>query len=198
MNFVSTALLALAMSTDAFAAAIGKGSALHDPRWREALRTGLIFGTIEGTTPIIGWLIGSVAADAVSAWDHWIAFGLLSVLGVRMILAGLAGGGEPGDPVRRRVRHSFWILAITGFATSVDAMAVGVGLAFLEVDIVPVALTIGATTLAMVAIGVMLGRVLGAVAGRRAEVLGGLILLGIGVGILHEHLSVELASGVVR
>lgn len=196
MNFASTALLALAMSTDAFAAAIGKGSALHDPRWREALRTGLIFGAIEGTTPIVGWLLGSVAADAVSEWDHWIAFGLLAALGIRMMLAGLDGERERGAQLPRRMRHSFWILAITGFATSIDAMAVGVGLAFLEVDIVPVAFTIGLTTLAMVALGVMLGRVIGTVAGRKAEVVGGLILLGIGAGILHEHLGVELAPGI--
>jgi putative Mn2+ efflux pump MntP len=189
MNFSSTALLALAMSTDAFAAAVCKGSALHDPRWREALRTGLVFGTIEGLTPIVGWLLGSIAADQVSAWDHWIAFGLLAVLGVRMILAGLDGRCEAEAP--RRIRHSFWLLAITGFATSIDAMAVGVGLAFLDVDIVPVAIAIGATTLTMVALGVMLGRVIGAIAGRRAEVIGGLILLGIGVGILYQHLHAE-------
>jgi len=197
MNFASTALLALAMSTDAFAAAIGKGSALHDPRWREALRTGLIFGAIEGTTPIVGWLLGSVAADAVSVWDHWIAFGLLAALGIRMILAGLDGDArECAAELPRRMRHSFWILAITGFATSIDAMAVGVGLAFLDVDIVPVAFTIGVTTLAMVALGVMLGRVIGTVAGRKAEVVGGLILLGIGAGILYEHLAAELAAGI--
>ncbi|MCD6679151.1 MAG: manganese efflux pump MntP [Burkholderiaceae bacterium] len=189
MNLASTALLALAMSTDAFAAAVCKGSVLHDPRWREALRTGVIFGTIEGLTPIAGWLLGSIAADSVSAWDHWIAFGLLAVLGVRMILAGM--NRECALDTPRRVRHSFWILAVTGFATSIDAMAVGVGLAFLDVDIVPVALAIGATTLTMVAIGVMLGRVIGAIAGRRAEVLGGLILLGIGAGILYQHLTAE-------
>lgn len=189
MNLASTALLALAMSTDAFAAAVCKGSVLHDPRWREALRTGVIFGTIEGLTPIAGWLLGSIAADSVSAWDHWIAFGLLAVLGVRMILAGM--NGECALDTPRRARHSFWILAITGFATSIDAMAVGVGLAFLDVDIVPVAIAIGATTLTMVAIGVMLGRVIGAMAGRRAEVLGGLILLGIGAGILYQHLTAE-------
>src|SRR5690606_4072542 len=124
MNFASTALLALAMSADAFAAAVGKGSALHDPRWREALRTGLIFGVIEGTTPIIGWLLGSVAVDAVSAWDHWIAFGLLAVLGIRMILAGLDSEAGQGVELPRRVRHSSWGVAVTGFATSLCAMAV--------------------------------------------------------------------------
>ena len=89
MNLASTALLALAMSSDAFAAAIGKGTALHRPRWSEALRTGAIFGAIEAITPLIGWALGYAAADFVKSWDHWIAFMLLGVLGVRMIFAAL-------------------------------------------------------------------------------------------------------------
>lgn len=89
MNLAAIGLLALAMSTDAFAAATGKGTALQQPRWNEALRTGAIFGTIEALTPIIGWLLGLAAAKHVSAWDHWIAFVLLSALGTRMIYAGL-------------------------------------------------------------------------------------------------------------
>jgi putative Mn2+ efflux pump MntP len=88
MNPVATLFLAFAMSTDAFAAAIGKGATLHRPHWREALRTGLIFGVIEALTPLIGWLLGKAAAQYVSAWDHWIAFTLLSVLGARMIFNG--------------------------------------------------------------------------------------------------------------
>jgi putative Mn2+ efflux pump MntP len=187
MNAASTVLLALAMSTDAFAAAVGKGTALDRPRWTEALRTGLIFGSIEASTPVIGWLIGSAAAAYVTAWDHWIAFGLLGLLGVRMILAGLRGGDE--TEAEKPDRHGFWLLAATGFATSVDAMAVGVGLAFLDVAILPVAAAIGLTTFLLVTIGVMLGRVLGAIAGRRAEMAGGLLLIGIGTAILIEHLN---------
>ena len=187
MNLASTLALALAMSTDAFAAAVGKGVALQKPHWREALRAGAIFGTIEGLTPIIGWLLGSAATSYVSAWDHWIAFVLLGGLGVRMIVAGLKDPQERDAP--KPVRHSFWVLAVTGFATSIDAMAVGVGLAFLKVDIVPIAVAIGLTTFALVTAGVMLGRVLGAVAGRRAEIVGGLLLIGIGTAILIEHLG---------
>lgn len=186
MNLASTALLALAMSTDAFAAAIGKGTALQRPRWSEALRTGAIFGAIEAMTPVIGWLLGIAAASYVEAWDHWIAFALLGALGVRMILAGLTSAQEDERP--KPVRHSFWLLAVTGFATSIDAMAIGVGLAFLDTNIIPVAFAIGLTTLVMVTAGVMLGRVLGAVAGRRAEIVGGLLLIGIGGAILHDHL----------
>ena len=89
MNALSTGLLAMAMSTDAFAAPIGKGSALDKPRWSEALRTGLIFGVIEGLTPLVGWLLGCGAAGYVEAWDHWIAFVLLVALGVRMVMAGV-------------------------------------------------------------------------------------------------------------
>ena len=188
MNFASTALLALAMSTDAFAAAVGKGTALHKPRWSEAIRTGLIFGVIEAITPIIGWLLGYAASDYVTAWDHWIAFTLLCVLGVRMIWA--AARQPEKEEETKPERHGFWLLAVTGFATSIDAMAVGVGLAFLDVSILPVAAAIGLATFAMVTLGVMVGRVLGKVAGRWAEAVGGVLLIGIGSVILYEHLMV--------
>ncbi len=185
MNIASTTLLAFAMSADAFAAAIGKGTALQRPRWREALRTGLIFGCIEAVTPVIGWLLGLAAARHVAAWDHWIAFGLLTALGLRMIFSGSSHAAPAGDKPQR---HGFWLLALTAFATSIDAMTVGVGLAFLEADILPIAAAIGTATLVMVTAGVMLGRVLGAMAGRRAEVAGGLILIAIGTLTLFEHL----------
>jgi len=187
MNPLSIAALALAMSTDAFAAAVGKGAALQRPKWPEALRTGVIFGVIEALTPLIGWLLGSVAAKYVTAWDHWIAFALLGGLGARMIWAGFGPSENPDEA--KPERHSFWILAVTGFATSIDAMAVGVGLAFINVNIASVAAAIGCATFAMVTAGVMLGRVLGAVVGKRAEIAGGLLLIGIGIAILAKHLS---------
>ena len=187
MSLLSILLLALAMSSDAFAAAIGKGVALHHPRWREALRTGVIFGVIEGLTPIIGWWLGNVAAQYVREWDHWIAFTLLGLLGLRMIHAGLGNDKEVDAP--KPSQHSFWLLALTGFATSIDAMAAGAGLALVGVNIYPVAAAIGFTTFVMVTTGVMLGRILGAVVGKRAEMVGGLLLIGIGSAILHEHLA---------
>ena len=187
MNFAATALLSLAMSTDAFAAAVGKGAALHRPHLREALRTGLIFGVIEGLTPVIGWLLGQLAAPYVSAWDHWIAFTLLSLLGLRMVVAASRMPGA--DEGEKPTRHGFWLLAVTGFATSIDAMAVGVGLAFLNVSILPIAASIGLATFVMVTLGVMVGRLLGKVAGRWAEAIGGVLLIGIGAFILFEHLT---------
>jgi manganese efflux pump family protein len=187
VNLAATVMLALAMSSDAFAAAIGKGTALHRPRWSEALRTGLIFGVIEALTPLVGWAIGRAAVDYVRAWDHWIAFVVLAGLGMHMIVA--ARRSHDDEPVDRPERHGFWILAATGLATSIDALAVGVGLAFVDVGIVPVAAAIGCATFVMVTVGVMVGRLLGNLAGRWAEALGGVVLIGIGAGILYQHLS---------
>lgn len=186
MNLASTVFLAFAMSTDAFAAAVGKGASLHKPRFTEALKAGVIFGVIEAITPLVGWLLGKAAAQYVTAWDHWIAFGLLFILGARMIREGFSKAAHEEEKPNS---HSFWVLAITGFATSIDAMAVGAGLAFIDVDIFSTAASIGFATMLMVTIGVMVGRLVGATIGKRAEVLGGLILIGVGSVILAEHLG---------
>ena len=185
MNPVSIGMLAIAMSTDAFAAAVGKGAALDRPRLAEALRSGAIFGSIEATTPLIGWALGIGAASYVRAFDHWIAFALLGGIGLWMIRAGL----DPEVPDEgKATRHSFWMLAATGLGTSIDAMAVGVGLAFVDVNIAWVAVAIGCATFVMVTGGIMLGRALGTAFGKRSEIAGGVILIGIGVAIVYEHL----------
>jgi putative Mn2+ efflux pump MntP len=188
MNLLATAALALAMSADAFAAAIGKGAALHRPRWTEAVRTGLIFGAIEALTPLIGWALGKVAAPYVTAWDHWIAFTLLAVLGARMIRAGFTADDDDGEEDKPST-HAFWVLALTGLATSIDAMAVGAGLALVGEPIATTAAAIGLSTCVMVTLGVMLGRALGRLVGKRAEVAGGVVLVGIGCAILVQHLG---------
>jgi len=185
MNFLATAAIALAMSTDAFAVAIGKGAALQRPHLKEALRTGAIFGVIEGLTPLVGWALGQVAAPYVQAWDHWIAFTLLGLLGLRMMRESLAASGEDEDD--KPSSHAFWLLAVTGFATSIDAMVVGASLALLDADIFTTAGAIGLATFVMVTLGVMLGRGLGRIVGKRAELIGGLVLIVIGSLILYEH-----------
>lgn len=175
------------MSTDAFAAAIGKGAALKKPKLSEALRTGLIFGVIEAITPLIGWAIGRGAAQYVAAWDHWIAFTLLVILGIHMIYEGLKESELAQEKLNH---HAFIVLAITAFATSIDAMAVGVGLAFINVNIIATAAAIGLATFTMVTIGFMLGRELGVIVGKRAEVFGGMVLIGVGSYILYEHIYI--------
>lgn len=191
MTITALIFLALAMSTDAFAAALGKGAAMQRPRFLQALRIGLLFGCIEAITPMIGWLLGSFASKWISAWDHWVAFFLLLGLGGHMVWVGLHGDDEDdaGDPAGQGVVA----LALTAVATSIDAMAVGVGLAFINVNIVHAALSIGLATTVMVTIGVLLGRLLGAAIGKKAEVIGGVILVLVGATILYEHLSAEAA-----
>ncbi|GHH53864.1 manganese efflux pump MntP [[Pseudomonas] boreopolis] len=187
MSFFSILLIGLAMSTDAFAAAIGKGAAMRRPQLRDALRAGIVFGLIETITPLLGWLLGRAASQYVASFDHWIAFGLLGALGIHMIVAGLRTDHD--DDETGNGRHGLLALATTGIATSIDAMAVGVSLAFLDVHIGVVATVIGLCTLAMVTIGIMLGRALGALVGKRAEIVGGAILVIVGSTILYEHLS---------
>ena len=183
MNPFSIVVLAFSMSADAFAAALGKGSALDRPRLGDALRIGLVFGIVEAITPVIGWAAGLAASTYITAIDHWIAFSLLSAIGGKMIWDGTRRPAEQARPQR----HSFGLLLMTAIGTSIDAMAVGVTLAFLNANIVVTALAIGAATFVMATIGILLGRVLGEKFGRIAEILGGVGLILIGTRILIEH-----------
>ncbi len=188
MNVSATILLAFGMSMDAFAVSIGKGATLHKPKFSEALRTGLIFGAIETLTPLVGWGLGMLASQFVLEWNHWIAFVLLVFLGGRMVIEGFRGANDSEECEAPR-RHGFWLLVTTAFATSLDAMAVGVGLAFLQVNIIATALAIGCATLIMSTLGMMVGRFIGPLLGKRAEILGGIVLIGIGAQILWSHFA---------
>ncbi|HBT1583180.1 TPA: manganese efflux pump MntP [Klebsiella pneumoniae] len=187
MNLSATILLAFGMSMDAFAASIGKGATLHKPKFSEAVRTGLIFGAIETLTPLVGWGLGMLASQFILEWNHWIAFILLVFLGGRMIVEGFRGDSD--EACEAPHRHGFWLLVTTAFATSLDAMAVGVGLAFLQVSIVTTALAIGCATFIMSTLGMMVGRFIGPLLGKRAEILGGIVLIGIGSEILWSHFA---------
>ncbi|ENJ8546928.1 manganese efflux pump MntP [Klebsiella pneumoniae] len=187
MNLSATILLAFGMSMDAFAASIGKGATLHKPKFSEAVRTGLIFGAIETLTPLVGWGLGMLASQFILEWNHWIAFILLVFLGGRMIVEGFRGDSD--EACEAPHRHGFWLLVTTAFATSLDAMAVGVGLAFLQVSILTTALAIGCATFIMSTLGMMVGRFIGPLLGKRAEILGGIVLIGIGSEILWSHFA---------
>lgn len=188
MNLSATLILAFGMSMDAFAASIGKGAALHKPHFREAIRTGLIFGLIEAITPLIGWGLGFYASRFIIEWDHWVAFSLLLILGARMIVEGFKGQNSSSEAKKIR-KHGLVTLVCTAIATSLDAMAIGVGLAFLQVNIVHTAMVIGCATMIMVTLGMMIGRYVGPLLGKKAEIMGGVVLIGIGSNILYNHLS---------
>jgi len=176
-------LLALSMSTDAFAAAVGKGARLDRPGLGEALRTGLIFGSVEAVTPLIGWGLGKAASRFIAAYDHWIAFAILALVGGKMIWD--AARREPDE--EKPKSHGLPVLVLTAIGTSIDALAVGVTLALIGANIIVNALAIGTTTFVLVTIGMLTGRFLGEKFGRYAEAAGGVVLILIGVAILAEH-----------
>lgn len=191
MSLVAILVLALSLSADAFAAALTKGTLLDRPRLGEALRSGAIFGSVEGITPVIGWAAGLAASAFIAAIDHWIAFGLLGAIGGKMIWEALRR--PEGTP--KMTRNSFWPLLVTAVGTSMDALVIGVTLAFLNADIVVVALAIGCASFVMTTIGVMIGQIVGAKLGRFAEALGGVGLIAIGTLILIEHTLLASAAG---
>ena len=175
------------MSADAFAAAVGKGVALRKPKLIYALRIGMIFGTVEAITPIIGWLFGIVASKFIESIDHWVAFIILLAIGGKMIYEGFQDGH-----CERKELHKLSILIFTAIGTSIDAMAVGVTLALLDANIWIISVMIGTATFIMATIGIMTGHYIGTKAGKVTEGLGGLCLIAIGTKILIEHLGMSL------
>lgn len=186
MSALSTAIVAFSMSADAFAVAVGKG-AVHKPRFSEAVRTGAIFGAVEATTPVIGWLLGLASIRYISAIDHWVAFAILVAVGGKMLWESLQE--EPADaPAPRSPKFS--VLLLTAVGTSIDAMAVGVTFALLDANIWIMAAAIGSATFLMATIGLMTGHYIGKRAGKWAEAFGGVALMAIGSKILLEHTQV--------
>ena len=190
MNLLTTILLALGMSVDAFAAALARGAGSLHYTWRQTVKTALIFGIVETITPLIGWLVGSMAQKFIAAYDHWLAFGLLLALGLKMIWGALHDDDDEATAAdKNRTDTTLTLTIITAIATSIDSMVVGVGLAFLDANIWLTALAIGTSTTIMAAVGLQLGRLLGQKIGSRAEMAGGVVLIGIGTFILLEHLG---------
>lgn len=185
MSAISTSILAFSMSADAFAVALGKGASIQKPRLRDAFRTGLVFGVVEAITPILGWCAGLAASHYIAQFDHWIAFIILAVVGGKLLYEAVHHEEDTIKPAR----HGLGLLVITAIGTSIDALAVGVSLAFLSVNIWLTAAAIGAATTLMATIGIMLGHAIGCKYGRWAEALGGACLIAIGSHILLSHLG---------
>lgn len=179
------ALLSMSMSTDALAAAVGRGAS-NRPSLTKAMRAGAVFGVIEALTPIIGWSLGLVAASFVQQVDHWIAFSLLGVVGGKMIFdAAWRREEEAHIPTKSRAMA----LIATAIGTSLDAAAIGVGLAFIGANIWVIAMSIGLTTFLFTTVGMLIGSAVGSRFGKWAEIVGGSILIAIGSAILLEHLG---------
>lgn len=188
MNFLTVMLLAFAMSTDAFAVAVCKGVSLNVPKLKDAFKVGLIFGLIEGITPMLGWLCGFLTLHYTEKWDHWIIFLLMLFLGSHMIYNSFHDDDETQEDKNTK-KQPLFLLVLTAISTSIDAFAVGIGLALATVNIVFASCMIGAATCLMVTLGILLGKKIGSWIGKRAEFLGGLVLIAIGSITLYQHIS---------
>ena len=182
MGFIELFILAVGLSMDAFAVSICKGLSVQRLRPRHALICGAYFGGFQALMPLIGWLLGRQFEELIKSIDHWIAFGLLVLIGANMIRESFGKDEEVNDS------FSFKTMLPLAIATSIDALAVGVTFAFLEVQIVPAISLIGVTTFAISAAGVKIGNVFGTKYKSKAELAGGIILILLGIKILIEHL----------
>ena len=184
MSLFALMLLALGLSVDAFAAAVGRGVVADArPSPVAAMRTGLVFGLTEMSAPIVGWLLGTAFSGWVEAIDHWIAFVLLLAVGGHMVWNAVNGGEEAAEAQE----GSLLVLMVTAVGTSIDSMVVGISLALLDVDILIAAPIIGATTFTMASIGMIAGKAIGERFGHHAEVAAGAGLALLGCGILWSH-----------
>lgn len=183
MAFAEVLLIALGLAMDAFAVCLGAGTTRFVDGRRFAFRLAFHFGLFQGLMPVLGWLGGSLVAGYISAFDHWIAFGLLAIVGGRMVRSGLDPDGEcyEIDPSRGAT------MVMLAVATSIDAFAVGLSLAMLNVSIVYPSVVIGVVAASMSALGLALGRRLGCAFGKRMEILGGVILILIGLRVVISH-----------
>lgn len=186
MRFLVVLGMAVALAMDCFAVSMGMSCGSTRLSGRQTLRVALFFGLFQFAMPVLGWFAGENVLRYIERFDHWIALALLSFVGLKMIRESFAKG-EKGDaaPVDRTTGMPLLILSI---ATSIDALAVGLSLAVLRTNILLPAVLIGVVCFALTVAGAKLGPLLGRAVGKRAELLGGLILIGIGVKIVAEHL----------
>ena len=184
MNFFEIMLLSFGLAMDAVAVSIASGVVLKQPKLADALKIGLAFGLFQTLMPVAGWLAGVAFRDLVAGIDHWIAFILLLFIGLKMIVEA-AKGGEEDNLLNPLDLHVLLMLSI---ATSIDALAAGIGFAFLRISIILTVSLIGLTTFILSTGAVYVGKRFGHILENKARILGGIVLIGIGVKILWEHL----------
>ena len=184
MDILSILLIALGLAMDAFAVSIASGVIIRHIKVKNALTIAIFFGLFQAIMPVIGWLAGIGLRDFIAGFDHWIAFGLLCIIGCKMIYESfrLDTTENKIDPL------NIYVLLILSIATSIDALAVGLSLSFLKVAIALPAIIIGIITFLLSFLGVYIGDKIGHFFERKIELIGGLILIGIGIKILIEHL----------
>jgi manganese efflux pump family protein len=184
LGFLSLLIIAVGLSADCFAVALCGSCAMKTLTRFQVLRASLSFGLFQAIMPVLGWLAGRMVVNFIGGFDHWLAFALLGFVGGRMLWESFHSEKEE----KKTDFTKGWLLLTLSIATSIDALAVGLSFAFLKVNIVTAGLTIGITTFLVSIIAFILGRKVGEWVGKRAELVGGLILIGIGLKILLSHL----------
>ena len=184
MDFFGILMVSIALAMDAFAVSITSGMAIRKLRLKRSLLIALSFGLFQGAMPVVGWLAGESMAALVASVDHWIAFALLLAIGLKMIYESIKLA--PGKSILKKI--GLKTLLILSIATSIDAFAVGLSFAFLKIDIIWPAITIAVVTFVLSLIGTAIGTRAGTFFEKKIGIAGGLILIGIGVKILAEHL----------
>lgn len=187
MSTLVIVMIGVGLAMDACAVAIASSAMLKTPTGRQVFRLAFHFGLFQAIMPILGWLAGRSVGDLLAAWDHWIAFGLLAFVGSKAIATALRARDE--DTGRKTDPSRGWSLVALSLATSIDAFAVGVSFALLQVNVWYAATLIGVVTAALTVVSMFLGGLLGSRFGRRMEIFGGIILIAIGVRILVLHLA---------
>lgn len=190
MGIIELALVAVGLSMDAFAVAVCKGLGMKRLDLAQALVIALFFGGFQAAMPLAGWALGTGFQSLIAPIDHWIAFALLAFIGAKMLYDAMRGGDEDGEGSACEARLDLKELTMLAIATSIDALAVGITFAFLQVDIVPAVALIGGITFALSFAGVAIGHAFGARFEKPAAIVGGAVLILIGCKILLEHLGV--------
>lgn len=184
-DFLSILLIAIGLSADCFAVALSSGVSNRRQSWLKSSRVALSFGLFQALMPALGWLAGRTIIEFISSYDHWVAFALLAFVGGKMLFESFR------HSVSQRNDADItkgWLLITLSIATSIDALAVGLSFAFLEVNIVLACAIIGVVAMGVTAIGFIVGKRASRLVGKRAETLGGLILLAIAFRILLSHI----------
>ena len=193
MGLTTILLTAFALSMDAFAVSITKGITLNKINKQIAFKIAFFFGLFQGMMPFLGWFLGIRFESYIKSIDHWVAFFLLSFIGIKMILDTKEADNDILN-TNEKYNSLYSInnkeLIILSIATSIDALAVGISFAFLNIDIVPICLSIGIITFLVCFIGVIIGKKIGAMFKNYAQIIGGIILILIGLNILNEHTGI--------
>jgi putative Mn2+ efflux pump MntP len=185
MNIITILLIAVGLSFDTFAVSVSSGLTIRHIRFLQAVKIAFTLAVFQSLMPLIGWFLGNQVSGYIANYDHWVAFGLLSVLGLKMAYESLKKDKENSN------FNPLNLLVLLGMAvaTSIDALVIGVSFALVEINIYWSILVIGVVTFLVSMVGMLFGKKVGGKLGKQMEIIGGLILIGIGIKILLEHLQ---------